>query len=57
MINLHYLAFSVPLSFFYPFGTLSGDALFPPSDDYSIYINLSLPFRFYNKSYNRVYVS
>ena len=57
MINLHYLAFSVPLSFFYPFGTLSGDTLFPPSDDYSVYINLSLPFRFYNKSYNRVYVS
>ena len=50
------LAFSVPLSSFYPYGTSNGDSLFGPNDDSSTYIDLATNFIFYNQSYSRVYV-
>ena len=51
------LAFSVPLGSFYPYGTSNDDTLFSRNDDDSTYINLLIPFIFYNKPYSRVYVS
>ena len=47
---------AVPLSSFYPYGTLN-DSNLGPNDDRFGRLNLSQPFVFFGVSYSRIYVS
>lgn len=48
---------SVPLSEFYPFGQAVGDSQLGPNDDGSSpAITLSIPFRYFDTSYDTIYV-
>ena len=47
---------AVPLSSFYPYGTLH-DSNLGPNDDSSGQLDLSQPFVFFGVSYSQIYVS
>ena len=53
-----HFCFSIPLSYFYPYGVSNGDTALPAGDDSSSgSISISVPFPFFNSNYNSLYVS